>query len=202
METDPTPLIVPSSWTEVLDPEQFFVRPASLHVDVGSGKGRFILARAASHPDVNFLGIERLLLRIRKTAKKASRAGLTNVRLLRIEASYAIQFLLPPSSVSTFYIFFPDPWPKRRHHKRRLFKPEFLNSLCRTLEPEGTVHVATDHGGYMDEIEALFADDTRFASTPPFIPSAEEKTDFELEFEDGGSEIRRASWRREASLSV
>jgi tRNA (guanine-N7-)-methyltransferase len=150
-----------------------------LEVDLGCGKGRFLLAHAAKHPTVNFLGIDRMLRRIRKIDNRARRLELGNIRLMRMEAYYAVAHLLPAASVWTYYVFFPDPWPKARHEGNRLFNPAFLDALCRTLVPGGVVHAATDHEAYFEQLSDMFAGDARFTSIPPFIPSEDEQTDFE-----------------------
>jgi len=192
----PAPVIVPETWTGPLPLHDILAAGRPLEVDVGCGKGRFLIARAKAHPETDFLGIERLLMRLRKVAKKTTRAGLSNVYLLRIEASYAIEYLLPPLSVNTFYIFFPDPWPKRRHHKRRMFTPAFLDALHKTLRPGGRVHVATDHLGYMERIAELFGADHRFIEIPPFVPAEDEQTDFEITFLEEAKPIRRHAYSK------
>jgi len=177
--------------------ESVFGRDGPLEVDVGCGKGRFLAARAKASPDSNFLGIDRLLVRLRKVDKKIARDGLQNVRLLRIEASYAIQHLLPPGCVSCFYVFFPDPWPKRRHHRRRLFTPAFLDSLHTALGKSGIVHVVTDHLPYAESIRSLFEADPRFLPAPDFEPGSEnERTEFELLFRGQDAPIARCSWEK------
>src|SRR5207247_5248328 len=103
-------------------------------------------ALAQRMPDKNFLGIERLLNRVRISARKA--ATLDNVRLLRVESSYAVRYLLPTESVERFYLLFPDPWPKRRHHRRRIVTPDFLSSIHVALQKNGSIHIATDDVGY------------------------------------------------------
>ena len=190
------PLIKPADWTATLRLEEFFDLSKRLEVDVGCGKGRFLAARAKAFPEINFLGIDRQLIRIRKSLKKVTRNELTNVRLLRIEAAYAITHLLPPSCVSTYYIFFPDPWPKRRHHRRRLFSREFLDSLHRTMKPLALVHVATDHLEYHEVIHAALAADSRFSERPAFIPCQDQQTDFERIFVSQDAPIGRCSFLR------
>ena len=96
-----------------------------LEVELGSGDGSFLAQRAAAYPERNFLGVERLLGRLRKLDRKARRAGLTNVRLLRIEAGYFLEYLLPATSVHALHLYFPDPWPKRKHRKNRLVNERF-----------------------------------------------------------------------------
>ena len=187
---------IPTDWIAPAKVEDIFPRSERpVEVDVGCGKGRFLLARARHHPNVNFLGIERLLGRLRKVERKVSRAQLDNVRLLRCEASYAVRYLLPTAAITTYYIFFPDPWPKARHHDHRLFSADFLSALARTLVSGGQVHLATDHEPYFLEIQDLLRLDHRFESVPPFEPIEEERTDFELAFL-GRRTIFRASFRK------
>ncbi len=172
-----------------------------LEVDVGSGKGRFLLARAAEHPDTNYWGIERQYARVYRTAKKAHRRGLQNVRVARVEAVNGIATLLPDACVTSFYIFFPDPWPKRRHHRRRLICPPFMDLLDQKLMDQGCVHFATDHQDYADVVERVFADDERFVSIEPFQPTHAERTDFEVLFTGLSKPIRRLSIRKQPEPS-
>ncbi len=194
--------VVPENWLGPLRWESVFShaeRP--IEVDVGCGKGRFLLARARRHPEINFLGIERLLGRLRKVDRKAVRAGLDNVRLLRAEAYYATMYLLPTNSITTFYLLFPDPWPKTRHHDHRLFNSNYVSALARTLVPGGALHVATDHEPYFAEIKEVIRRDGRFEAIPPFIPEEEERTDFEIAFL-GKRPVFRCSFRRLFSFDV
>lgn len=175
---------VPVDWLYPAEIESFFPGEGPVEVDLGCGKGRFLLARAAAHPDVRFLGIDRMLKRIRKIDNRAQRLGLRNIRLMRIEGYYAVSYLIPADSISTYYIFFPDPWPKKRHHENRIFNPRFVDALHRTLRADGVVHIATDHQPYFEEIAAVLRADARFREIAPFVPSPEERTDFELWYHD------------------
>jgi len=197
-DRDETPsLLLPHDrFLDVLDPAALFGHARPLEVDVGCGKGRFLRARAAAQPGVNFLGVDRMRGRLHKLDRKLVRAGLRNVRLVQLEAAYVVERMLPPGSVRTYYVFFPDPWPKRRHHRRRLFSPAFLDALNRTLEPDGCIHAATDHQEYFAAIRSVLDADPRFEETPPFRPAAEERTDFERLFEGQGKPIGRCSFRK------
>lgn len=179
-----------------LSPAGLFGRTAPLEVDLGCGRGRFLLARARSNPDKNFLGVDRLLLRLRKLDRRAVAEGLTNIRLVQGDAAHVTASLLPVHSVRTFYVFFPDPWPKRRHHRRRLISPPFVERLWQILEPDGLLHIATDHSDYMDAIRALLDADNRFESADPFVPTDEEETDFGLIFRKQGLSPFRRSYRK------
>ena len=193
----PSLRIIPADWTAPLDLTAAFGRaPHRLEVDLGCGKGRFLLARAAAHPETSFLGLDRQTRRLAKVERKVQRAQLTNIRLLYAEAAYAVTHLLLPGTVTAYYIFFPDPWPKRRHHRRRLFDAAFLDALDATLMPGGCIHLATDHLDYFDSIRRLLAGDARFVEREPFITSDAERTDFELIFLQQNKPIGRCSFAK------
>src|SRR6266850_3666507 len=138
-------LIQPASYVEPLRLEELWPQDAQaarapIEGELGTGDGSFLVAWAATHPLHNFLGIERLLGRVRKVERKIRRAGLTNARLLRIEARYFLEYLLPPSSIIALHIYFPDPWPKRKHWRHRLINDEFATAAAKVLQPRGTVY--------------------------------------------------------------
>jgi tRNA (guanine-N(7)-)-methyltransferase len=160
-----SPIIEQESLIDRLDLEKIFGRDAPLHVDLGCGDGSFICALAERLPEKNFLGIERLLGRIRSAARKAAMVG--NVRLLRMENSYAVRYLLPAGSVETFYLLFPDPWPKRRHWRRRSVTAEFLRAISQALAENGRFLIATDHLDYFEKIEQFARANPDLTIAPP-----------------------------------
>lgn len=187
--------ILLDNWLEPHDFSADFPHPErSLEVDIGSGKGRFLAARAGKFPSANFLGIERQLGRVNRSGRKCERLGRENVRIFRMEGYYAINYLMPPQAVDTYYFFFPDPWPKERHHDQRLFNPKFMDALYRTLKADGCLHIATDHLPYFEEIYALLRDDARFSEISAFEPDESERTDFELIFSH--KEVGRCSFKK------
>jgi tRNA (guanine-N7-)-methyltransferase len=189
-------LYQPSDYLTPLDWRAVFEREAPLEIDLGCGKGNFLAWAARTRPGHNFLGIDRQLVRLRKVDKKLQRDGLTNVRLFRLEMSYLITKLIPRSTVTAYYVFFPDPWPKRRHEKKRLFNADFVTELHRTLFPNGAVNVATDNAPYIEQIVRIMNASALFQSEPPLAFPEEARTEFEQLFLAKGNPIHRARWRR------
>jgi len=185
---------VPKSLTSALELDEVFSRLAPLEIDLGCGDGAFLAALAQENPAHNFLGIERLLGRVRSVCRKVVRLDLKNARILRMESNYAVTHLLPPGSVTTFHLLFPDPWPKRRHHRRRAFTAEFLSSIHRALIAGGLFHVATDHTDYFHQIERVIA------ATDIFVISREQNhfppTSFEQKYVARGLSIHRLLLRK------
>lgn len=200
MTTSQSSLLPSESGPKPLDLEKAFNRPGplKLEVDLGCGKGRFLLARASAHRNTCFLGVDRRRPRIEKVGRAVQRSGLENVRLICAEVFVTVTNLIPENSVSTYYIFFPDPWPKRRHHRRRLFNPEFLDAVSRTLRQEGQMHVATDHLDYFSIIKNLLTVDHRWTEIEPFIPAENERTNFELVFLGQAKPIGRCSFLKKS----
>lgn len=137
-----------------VEPRELFGRAAPLEVELGSGKGEFLIERALAAPDRDFLGVELDASVARLFALRAARAGCVNLRVLRANGRTVVNLLLPDSSVSFYHVYFPDPWPKLRHLKHRLFSSQLGCGLKRTLAPGGRVCVATDVGSYASEIFA------------------------------------------------
>jgi len=193
-----TILLKPGKPQETIDLETAFNRPkpVDFEVDLGCGKGRFLIARALAHADTCFLGIDRRKMRILKVERAALRMKLENIRLLCAENFSAVEKLVPPGSVSTYYLFFPDPWPKRRHHRRRLFGAAFLDAVQRTLRAGGKIHIATDHLDYFSIIRNILAADSRFAECEPFVPGENERTNFEIVFMGLDKPIGRCSFMK------
>ncbi len=166
-----------------------------LEVEVGCGRGRFLTGRAAQNPDCVFLGVERMLERVHAFDGKTRRLALANAHVLRLEALYTFHYLLPAHHARTVYVFFPDPWPKKKHHAHRLFGPLFLNALWKRLEIGGRLEFATDHAEYFQAVEACFAADARFARVAPMARGPDAWTEFETRFRGQGLAIHAAAWR-------
>jgi len=188
----------PANWLDPLDWTQVFPKAQPVEIDIGSGKGGFLLWAAQAIPERNFLGIERQLIRLRKVDKKILRLQLPNARQMRCEASYLVSKLIRDGAVAAYHIYFPDPWPKRRHHPRRLFQPEFIRELHRTLGKGGAVHAATDDLDYFEYIQKVMRASGLFTEQETDLLPVEAQTEFEKIFLAQGKQIGRAKYLRKA----
>jgi tRNA (guanine-N7-)-methyltransferase len=196
ISSNPPDLIVElHSIVKRLDLTQIFPRPQPLEVELGCGDASFLADYARRHPERNFIGVERLLGRMRKLDRKGRRAGLTNLRGVQIESSYFLQYLLPPQAASALHVYFPDPWPKKRHHKNRLINESFPRLAQAALAPGGEVYLRTDDEDYFAQMTGVFGASKEFQriETPPEL--AELLTDFEREFRARGIETLRAAYQ-------
>ena len=138
-----------------LDTAALFGRAASLVVEVGSGRGEALVAAASEHPEQDFLGLEVYVPGVAQTLVTMRHQGVTNVRLAVVNAAEALATMLPPASVRELWTWFPDPWHKKRHHKRRLVTVPFTELVARVLEPGGTWRFATDWDDYAEVVSAV-----------------------------------------------
>ena len=148
----------------VLDVAELFGRDAPLVVEVGSGQGEALAHAAEAHPERNLLGLEVYRPGVVQTLQRIRARGLTNVRLMEADAVDALATMLPPASVTELWVFFPDPWHKQRHHKRRLVSPDFVTLAARVLAPGGTWRLATDWAEYAEHMRAAIAPSPAFDS--------------------------------------
>jgi tRNA (guanine-N7-)-methyltransferase len=185
---------VPANYFCSLPLTEVFPQPAPLEVDLGCGDGAYLAALARQKPDRNFLGVERLVGRVHSACRKILQADLTNARVLRVEIAYAVTHLFPSGSVEVFHLMFPDPWPKRRHSRRRVVTEEFLASVYRALAPQGRLQIATDQIDYFREIERLAARSPQFIMTKSQEPGA--MSTFEQRFRQSEFEIHRLILRK------
>ncbi len=136
--------------------ESVFGNSNLVDLEIGGGRGEFLVQRSASLTDTNFLEIEVKGKRIKTILRKLDPVHNTNVRLIRRFVDESIRKILPAASIRRIYIFHPDPWPKRKHHKKRLFQNRILDIFKEILVPGGEILVSTDHPGYADWIVDLF----------------------------------------------
>lgn len=180
---------------EPLDTKAIFPATQPLEVELGCGDGSFLLNYAKQHPERNFIGVERLSGRIRKIDRKGRRAGLKNLRGVRIESSYFLEYLLPRQSAVALHIYFPDPWPKRKHWRHRFINERFPEIAKRALVPGGVVYLRTDDKPYFEQMQSVFAASTSFrvVETPAELSAL--VTDFEADFLKLGVHTLRAAYQ-------
>ncbi|MFQ5511223.1 MAG: tRNA (guanosine(46)-N7)-methyltransferase TrmB [Candidatus Krumholzibacteriia bacterium] len=162
-----------------------------VEIEIGCGKGKFLIARAMEHPEINFLGIDVSWKWMKYGVQRSDRRGLRNVRFAKKDAREVVARAIPDGSVSAFHIYFPDPWPKRRHHKRRLITGAFLALTARRLAESGIIELATDHDDYFMQmrlavVQSGVAWRTTEETTNDRLFAAGARTNYELKYESAG----------------
>lgn len=171
-----------------LDLEEVFGNRNPVVLEIGSGKGRFLITSAVERPDLNFIGIEKSLHYHRVIRDRVQKRGLTNVRLINHDAFLVLRDLIPDASILELHIYFPDPWPRKREQKRRIIRPEVLQEIRRVLAEGGEAVYVTDHKEYIDIAAPLIAE---FFRSETRIPGPEDppRTNYEAKYRAEGREI-------------
>jgi len=196
-----------------LDPEErpdwsgLFQNENPLKLEIGFGNGNFLIDMAIREPQSNFIGIDFYHKGIRKVITHMDRLHLKNIRVAYGDASEKIPILFEEGEISEIFINFPDPWPKKRHHKRRLIKPNFVESLAGKLAPQGKVRIATDFTSYAQEILEVMQADTQFYNPHEDRGYFHErndipKTKYEKAFLDAGKKIYYFEFSKEPDCAL
>ena len=174
----------------ILDVAAIFANHHPVEVELGFGKGRFLLDAAQRRPEHNFIGVEVAGKYLRLAHDRALKRGLTNLRFIHGDAREFVEFFLPAGAVHALHVYFPDPWPKKKHHRRRLLDEGFFEEALRVLEVSGRLWIATDHDDYFEAIlEGLEAAVERFTLVEAVWDGA--TTNYEDKFVSLGSTIHR-----------
>ena len=193
-------------WDWPIDWARVFGRESDLIVEIGFGNGRFLADLAMARSDVCFVGIERAWGSVRRLFNRLEARGLTHVRAIEGDAAFLLQHVFAPQSLAEVWINFSDPWPKERHHNRRLIQDAFVTTVAERLQPGGMVTIATDHADYAGWIAKVLARQSRLQSVyetasvhelPGRVP-----TKYEQRAIDAGLPIHYFAWRRDVALSV
>jgi tRNA (guanine-N7-)-methyltransferase len=150
---------------DLLNFEIVYGREAPRYLEIGSGMGETTVSIARSHPQNDYLAIEVYTPGIGSLLKQIEEFKLTNLRIVQHDAVEVVNNMFPQEYLDGIHIFFPDPWPKLRHHKRRLIQPEFISLLCKHLKPGGYIHVATDWNNYADQILEVMSNELSLTNT-------------------------------------
>ena len=184
---------------QFIDPAHVFGRDAPRVLEIGCGMGETTAAIAAAHPDIDYLGIEVHTPGVGSLLKLMVERGLTNLRLVQHDAVDVLREMIAPASLDGAHIFFPDPWPKKRHHKRRLIQPAFVSLLASRLKPGGYVHLATDWQEYAEQMLAVLSAEPQLENTAEgFVPrpAYRPQTKFETRGLKLGHGVRDIVFRR------
>ena len=178
-----------------LDFGRLFSNANPVVVEIGSGKGRFLISSALDRPDVNFVGIEKSLHYYRVIRERVTRRNLTNVVLINYDAFPVLQKMLDDNSVSEIHIYFPDPWPRKKEQKRRIIRPEALTEIRRVLIEGGSGIYVTDHREYFERAAPLIAE---FFESETRIPTPDDapRTNYEAKYRAEGREIYEVRFRK------
>ena len=157
-----------------IDLAGIFNRDAPTILEIGCGMGETTVAIAQARPDINFLGAEVFTAGVGALLKRIDERALTNVRVVHHDAVEVVRDMIPPNSLAGIHVFFPDPWPKKRHHKRRLLQPGFVDMIANRLEPRGYVHCATDWEDYAQQALQALGDEPKLVNLHEgYSPAAE-----------------------------
>ena len=175
-----------------------FGRTAPLVLEIGSGMGETTAAIAQAHPEADFIAIEVHGPGVGSLLNRVQSLGLKNLRVIRHDAVEVLQSMIADASVAAIHLFFPDPWPKKRHHKRRLVQAGFAALAARRLAPGGTLHAATDWPDYAEHMDAVFGGEPLLEPARSGF-TARPQTKFEARGQRLGHPIRDLYWRRIAT---
>lgn len=181
--------------------ETLFGNAHPVEVEIGMGKGGFLLNRSKVHPNVNFFGIEWANEFYKYAVDRMQRWGRPNVRIVRTDANHFIKVLCPRDSISILHVYHPDPWPKKRHHKRRLIQPAFVEAAVACLIPGGRISVQTDHAEYFEQIRTVLPAHPAVAEVPFDDPrvgveGGRVRTNFENKYIEEGRTIYQIAVER------
>lgn len=195
------PVAVELAELEGLAWKVLFGNDQPVELEIGTGKAGFLLRRARARPDRNFLGIEWANEFYRFAVDRMERWHVPNVRVLRTDASHFIRLVCPRESLTALHVYHPDPWPKRRHAKRRLFQLAFVDAAVRCLVPGGHFAVQTDHAEYFEVIRALLLEHPELHETPFDDPefgveAARVATNFEIKYLKEGRRMYQLAVKR------
>ncbi len=176
--------------------EVLYGRAGEIEIEIGSGKGSYLIAAAAERLDVNFLSIERARPYAEHLRDRVSRHDLRNVRIVRADAGRFLAECIVPGSVRVLHIYFPDPWPKKRHRKRRLVSPDFVAAAAQALEPGGEIRFVTDHAKYFANATATFEANADLTAAPVIEAEMTDLSNYEQKYRAQGRPIHRARYQR------
>lgn len=190
---------IPSRF-EPLDTRSWFGRQAPLVLEIGCGSGTSTLAMARDEPDIDVIAVEVYKRGLAQLLCAIDREQVTNIRLIRGNGIDVLQHLIAPGSLTGFRLYFPDPWPKARHHKRRFLQPATVALIADRLLPGGVLHAATDHPGYAEQMAEVGDAEPQLSRVDPGsrlpISTVRPTTKYEMKAQEVGSYVSEFIWKR------
>jgi tRNA (guanine-N7-)-methyltransferase len=184
----------------LLDAPEWFGRSAPVVLEIGSGTGTSTLAMAKAEPQIDVVAVEVYRRGLAQLLSAIDREGVTNIRLVRGDGVDVLEHMFGPESLTGVRVFFPDPWPKARHHKRRLLQPDTVALIADRLRPGGVLHAATDHAGYAEQIAAVGDAEPRLnrVTVDDGLPISVARpiTKYETKAQDAGSPVAELFWEK------
>ncbi|MCB9799377.1 MAG: tRNA (guanosine(46)-N7)-methyltransferase TrmB [Candidatus Omnitrophica bacterium] len=180
--------IEPFPYAELLNAQK------PLEIEIGCGKAKFIIQRAATHPEINFLAIDRVAKWMNVGKRRAEKRPLENLKFMRVDAWVMLDHYLPPESVDVFHIYFPDPWPKKKHLRRRLVTVHLLKALYERLKSGGRIYLASDFTDYFFSMQEVVRDSglpwaVRQSRNQRLQDDVLMKTNYEIKYEAEGRQL-------------
>ena len=188
----------------VLDFNSIYGNTHPVEIEIGYGKGLFLLHSGYRYPDINFLGVEYARKYYVKACERIEKWPVKNIKLVHAEAFEFLRACIPDNSIQKIHLYFPDPWPKKRHFKRRLFQMPFISLAHQKLKEMGHLCIATDHKGYWEWMSEILDAQSLltkadFLPEPP-LPENQGLTNYDIKYQKEGREIYRAVYRKEQTL--
>lgn len=174
--------------------EKLFENTNPVELEIGAGRGDFLVNYCEANPEINLCAVERKLNYLKRGISKVRLKNLSNVRFLNLEVRHFLEEYVPNESLQAVHIYFPDPWPKKRHLKRRLVQPDFIKILAAKMADQGSLHLRTDHRNYFEHMMEVMGDQPYFSPVPVPDGLSDFKTGFERRFLEDGVKINYASY--------
>ena len=180
--------------------QKLFGNKNPVELEIGFGKGLFLLHSGYTYPEINFLGVEYAKKYFLKACDRIEKRPISNVRMLHGEAFEFLSEYIPDESLQKIHLYFPDPWPKKRHFKRRLFQDAFIELVHRKLQMNGYLYIATDHQGYWEWMDEILIRQTLLTKTDllpqPPLPESSGLTSYEIKYQKEGRNINRVVYQK------
>lgn len=194
-------VISPADLEKPLNLQAIFGNEQPLELEIGIGSGYFLTRYAQNHPDINILGVDKVASEVMRSADKARRLGVTNIRTLQYEALILLEEYIEPETFQRVHVYYSDPWPKKKHHRRRVWKPEFVRAAWKGLKPDGELYMKTDVSEYFEVIDKVIKTDGGFENRldcrlDEELIEGDYETNFQRKAKEKGHPLHYQIWKK------